>query len=160
MPAIPYVFVDHTFLIAIFSAPSSNTEKQRKRRRAQEIIELFNQRPIPPKFITANSEVSRSITYILRDTKSSLETSSFINRLISSSDPRIEVKILTRKVYNKAIEEYRYIHSPYYSIELEFLGLCSVLYVAENHQLNIKEIISLDNRFKEIGKLIDAHVYS
>jgi hypothetical protein len=154
------VFVDHTFLIARFSDQINNVENIRKKQRLEEILDSFYQRPFPPRYFTTNSEVSRSITNVFRETKSTLETSSFINRLVSSNNPQIEVGILTRRMYIKAIEEYRNIHSAYFEIGLQFLGLSSVMFIIENRHYNIREAISLDDRFHKISEIIGIHVYS
>ncbi len=153
------VFVDHTFLIARFGSHSNDTEKLRRKQRSLEIFDLFSQKPFPPKYFTTNSEVSRSITNIFRETNSSIETVNFINRLKSSVDPRLEVKMVTRKVYKSAINEYRFIGSPYYEIGLEFLGLCSVLFIVENKHFNIREIFSFDDKTREIKDIIGVNVY-
>jgi hypothetical protein len=155
----PNVFIDHTFLIARFGNPSNDIEKLRRNRRSLEIFDLFNQRPFPPKYITTNSEVSRSITNIFRETDSSIETVSFINRLVSSNNPPIEVKMVTKKVYNNAIKEYRFVDSSYYEIGLEFLGLCSILFIVENKHFNIREVFSFDDKIRKIKDYIGVSVY-
>lgn len=159
MAIVPNVFVDHTFLIARFA--EAETEPQnRLRQRCIDIVDTFQSRPFPPKFYSTNTEFSRSITNVFRETGSSLKTSLFINRTISSVDPRIHIQILTKKVFSRSISEYRMVDSPYYGAGFQFLGLSTIFFMTENKHFNIREMISFDDKFVQAAELIGISVYS
>ena len=123
MAVWPNAFADHTFLTSYFIDDPDDVGHQKRHQRSLEIVQDLRSRPYTPKIYTTNSEVSRATTNVIRKYGDPLTSTIFINRLISSAEPRIRIRTLTKKIYMKALTELRLINSPYYSLACEFLDL-------------------------------------
>ena len=160
MPSSYNIFVDHTFLVACFCASVNSDQHVARQARATELLEEFFTRLPPPKFYTTSSEVSRAITNVFRQTGPA-ETVKFIDKLTSSSRPRIRIKMVSWRVMNAALEEFRQEASPYYKIGCEFLDLTSFFFIMQNrNRFEIREIVAFHDHFAQVQQIMKVTVYS
>ena len=124
------VFVDHTFLFALY-LESTNTP------RAKELLDSLYLRFPRPKLYTTNLEVIRTITKVYKESKSNKRQSAIDcqNRIISSNV--IKVRMIDRAVFHQTLEEFKKKELENFTGEL--LELSSCIFIRENSELNIKE---------------------